>query len=96
MFETSQPSKHATLILFSAGLLSILFGLALIVERFTFASLFFGMGFPNANLDELKVTFIECGGIFAITQGAILFAAGLFLAARNGAGREVVARPTSH
>jgi len=67
MSETPQSSNPATLVFFGVGLLSALFGILLIVERLTFASLFFG-----TDLDELKVTFVECGGIFVITQGVVL------------------------
>ncbi len=95
MSETSQSSKHGALVLFGVGSLSIFFGLALLIERFTVAALFFGMRFPITNLDELKVAFIECGAVFVIAQGVLLLAAGLFLVTRGGASREVIAGPVS-
>ena len=95
MSEAPQSSNQGALVLFGVGLLSVFFGLILLVERFTVASLFFGVTFPITTFDELKVSFIECGAIFAITQGVLLFAAGLFLVVRNGAGRSVVAGTAS-
>ncbi len=95
MSEAPQSSNHSALVLFGVGLLSIFFGLILLVERFTVASLVFGMDFPVTALDELRVSFIECGACFAIAQGVLLFAASFFLVSRNGASRGVIAGPAS-
>ena len=95
MSETPQSSSHGALVLFGVGLLSLFFGLILLVERFTVASLVFGLTLPMTILDELKVSFVECGAFFAIAQGVVLFVAGLFLVTRSGASREVIAGPVS-
>ncbi|MFL6236475.1 MAG: hypothetical protein ACJ76N_25315 [Thermoanaerobaculia bacterium] len=95
MSETSQSSNHGPLVLFGVGLLSVLFGLLLFVERYAAASLLFGRIFPVTGFEELKVVFVECGAIFSIAQGVLLFAAGLFVITRNGGSREVVAGPAS-
>lgn len=95
MSETPQSSNHNPSILFGVGVLSIFFGLVLLVERLTVASLVFGKDFPVTSLDELKILFVDCGAVFVIAQGVLLLLVGLFLVARSGGGREVAAGPVS-
>jgi hypothetical protein len=86
MSEFRQSYNFGTMLLLGIGLMSLFFGLALLMERETVTSLFFGAAsspdLGAANVERLKILYVDCGAILAMAQGTILFVVGLFRLAR--------------